>query len=368
MPFRVINMSQQEMPKFVESNRYNWISYGDNNNLSAELIDLMNSSAKHASLLKKKADMTAGNGFVETIGNAKLLKNVYGKDPLSVVAYKCAYDLMIYGGYYLAITWSKDNMSIARVEYLDWSKVRIAKQLDDDSDMAKLQGGGLEFYYVSADWNQYRKDRFKPKLVQGFSQEFKDEKTQIIAVQEYRPGTDFYVLPDYIAGKKWIQLDAAIADFHLSSTENGYTPSMIVNFKGPVPSDEELDILSGKMQKKYAGTNNGSRIFLTFSDNKDMAPDFIPINLNASDERFLKLEEHIQANLIVTHRASPIVAGIATAGKLGSTAEIEEAEEVFERTVIDQKKRTLMRGFDIITDVNGLEDLELRGIKTKING
>ena len=120
-----------------------------------------------------------------------------------------------------------------------------------------------------------------------------------------------------------------------------------------------------KLQKQYGGTDNASQVFVTFSESTDTSPEFIPVNLNASDERFLQLEEQIQQNIIVGHGATPIIAGVATSGKLGSSDEVIENEEMFQRNVIDAKQKLVERTYNQITKLNGYtEKLELVGIKS----
>tara|TARA_R110002020_G_scaffold17516_11_gene61464 strand:- start:1114 stop:1800 length:687 start_codon:yes stop_codon:yes gene_type:complete len=140
---------------------------------------------------------------------------------------------------------------------------------------------------------------------------------------------------------------------------------MIISFRGGVPTEEEQKTLKKKLQKQYGGTDNASQVFVTFSESTDSSPEFIPVNLNASDERFLQLEEQIQQNIIVGHGATPIIAGVATSGKLGSSNEVIENEEMFQRNVIDAKQKLVERTYNQIVKLNGYTDkLELVGIKS----
>lgn len=363
--FLGVSLSKREnTPTFSES-KSDWVIYGDDNQYPEYLINLMNTSSKHNSLIKKKVNMSVGGGFLENPELDNFISNPNGKEDLNDIVFKNGFDLSLYGGFALAITWSKDRTKVVRASYVDYSKVRIAKILDDGSDMAKMQEKGVDFFYLSADWTQYRKDKYKPVLMQGFSEEYKAEATQLIYVNEYRAGVDYYTYPDYIAAVDWIELDREIANFHLSSVHNGFTPSMIISFKGGIPTEEEMKKLKKKMQKEYAGSDNGSAVFLTFSENGDTAPEFIPVNLNASDDRFLQLEEQIQQNIIIAHGASPIVAGVSISGKLGSSDEVIENEEMFQRNVIDSKQKLLERSYNKIVGINGISaKLELVGIKS----
>ena len=163
---------QEPTPTFAES-RADWIPYGDDNLYPDFLIELMNRSSKHNSLIKKKVNMAVGEGFVETAANSQFIQNVSGKEDLNEIVFKCGYDLNVYGGYAVAVTWSNDGKSIARISFVDYSKVRIAKVIEDDSEVARLQAKGVDFFYISSDWTQYRKEKHKPELIQGFSEEYK---------------------------------------------------------------------------------------------------------------------------------------------------------------------------------------------------
>ena len=360
--------SDLNTPVFRES-KADWIPYGNKNQYGTYLIDLLNTSSKHNSLVKKKVNMTAGDGWVENTLNAEYLKNSQGKDDLGTVAFKNAYDLMTYGGFARVIQWSNDKETVAVQTFVGFDKVRIAKVIPvdeataDQAEMSKRQSEGVDFFYICADWSNVKKNI--PVLIQGFSEVYKDEAEQLVYDLEYRPAVDFYTYPDYIASVDWIELDREIANFHLSSVHNGFTPSMIISFKGGIPSDEEMKIFNRKLQKEYGGSDNGSKVFTTFSENGETAPEFIPVNLNASDERFLQLEEQIQQNIIIAHGASPIVAGIATAGKMGSSDEVIENETMFQKNVIDAKQKMIEKSFSKIAKINGIEEsLELKGIKS----
>ena len=352
-------------PKFAET-KADWIPYGADNNYPHFLLELSNHSSKHNSLVKKKVNMTAGEGFVKTAANSDFIANLNGKEDCDEIAFKLAYDLNIYGGYCYAVTWSNDARSIARVSYVDYSKVRMAKVVEDEeSEMSRLQAKGVDFYWISSDWTQHRKEKYKPELIQGFDPNYTKEKTQLVYMTEYRAGVDFYTYPDYIPALNWIHLDYEISNFHLSSVQNGFTPSMIISHKGGIPTEEKQREYKKKLKKQYSGSENGSQVFVTFSKNGDTAPEFIPINLNSSDERFLQLEEQIQQNIIIAHGASPIVAGVAISGKLGSSDEVIESEQVFQKNVIDSKQKLIEKSFNRLLKINGIqEEIKLQGIKS----
>jgi len=345
-----------EAPEFKTLNNRDYILYGKKNDFPDILKEMMNTSSLHSAILKKKSDMSAGLGFEATTSEQKnFINNFNGSETINEIVYKNAYDLALYGGYCFLVTWSKDKKSIARVQYMDWSKVRKVKELEDDSEVAVRQTEGIDFFQISADWTQERKEKYKPEIVQGFSTKYNDVATQLVYVPMYRPGSeDVYPLPDYQACSTYIALDTEIASWHLNSVKNGFTPSMMINMIG-VPSDEEMKQFQRKLEEQYSGSANSSKIILTLSEDEAQVPIITPLTLNDSDERYKDLAQQVKEQIIIGHRASSTVVGVATAGKLGTSSEVIEAEAMFQHNVIDQYQYLLESQYNRIMNLNGIE-------------
>ena len=355
-----------ESPVFETKNNKDYILYGEGNNYPSVLLEMMNQSSLHNAILKKKAEMTAGQGFeIEDVEQKAFVSNINGSDTLDQIAYKNAYDLALYGGYCYLVTWSKDKKTIARLQYMDWSKVRKVKELDDDSEMQKRQAEGVDFFMVTSDWTQERKEKYKPEVIQGFSTEYKDATTQLVYVPMYSPNSeDVYPLPDYQACSVYIAIDTEISSYHLNSCKNGFLPSMMINLIG-VPSDDEMKKFEKKMQENYAGSSNASKVLLTVSEDETQVPVVTPLMLNASDERYKDLAEQTKEQIIIGHRASNEVVGVAVAGKLGTSSEVIEAEAMFQHNVINGYQNLITKSYTRIMNLNGIEgDLELKNSVT----
>lgn len=345
-----------EAPEFKTLNNRDYILYGKKNDFPDILKEMMNTSSLHSAILKKKSDMSAGLGFEATTSEQKnFINNFNGSETLDEIVYKNAYDLALFGGYCFLVTWSKDKKSIARIQYMDWSKVRKVKELEDDSEVAVRQTEGVDFFQISSDWTQERKEKYKPEIVQGFSTKYNDVATQLVYVPMYRPGSeDVYPLPDYQACSTYIALDTEIASWHLNSVKNGFTPSMMINMIG-VPSDEEMKQFQRKLEEQYSGSANSSKIILTLSEDEAQVPIITPLTLNDSDERYKDLAQQVKEQIIIGHRASSTVVGVATAGKLGTSSEVIEAEAMFQHNVIDQYQYLLESHYNRIMNLNGIE-------------
>jgi hypothetical protein len=363
--FMAFSMNRVDNTPVFKETKADWIPYGSDNDYPTYLENLMNSSSKHNSLLTKKVGMTVGKGFEENPALVDFFANSEGKSELNEIVYKLGWDLYLYGGYSMSVTWSRDKTKISRISYMPFSKVRIAKEDEENEGMIKAIEDGKTFFMYSGDWKQYRKEKYKPEYIQSFDGTYYKEDTELIYYSEYRAGVDYYTHPSYISTIDWIELDREIANFHLSSVHNGFTPSMIISFNGGIPEKEKRIEVKKNLEKQYQGTDNASNVFVTFSDGGDSKPEFIPINLNASDDRFIQLEQQIQQNIIVGHGASPIVAGVSVAGKLGSSDEIEEAENAFYNSVIEPRQKAIEKTFNSILVTNGeTEEVKLDSLRS----
>jgi len=350
----MINFSAVSIPTPSEkvNKTKNWVEWGTDNQYPTYLISLANKSSLHASILKQKSMLIGGDGWSKTNLSPEatlFLKNVYNEDDLDELLFKVAMDLELYGGFYLNLIWSKDRQKIAEINYIDPSKVRIAAP---DAEEKYPQN---ENYWISDGWENVTK--YPPVLYPGFSTVNKKKRSQILYVKEYRPGTEWYGRPEYEPGIRWIELEWEISNFHLNNVKNGFHPSMHVNFPIGQPSNEESFEIIKRLKGQYQGSDQAGNVMVTFSMDKDTAATFDPIELNASDTRFLMLNEQVTNGIIKAHRVvDPELFGIQVPGSLGSRANLLESLEIFQTQYSQPKQRVIEKTFNWIRRINGIPD------------
>lgn len=362
---KVINMNKKYyLPNYEEkTNNKGWVTWGEDNLFPNRLLSLMNRSSKHNAILKTKATMIGGNGFNKNGMSEKalnFLKNSnskFGKFDLDEILARVSYDLEIYGSFCLNIIWSVDRKSISSINYIDTSKVRINYNHD------KTESDG---YWISNNWAN-RKEI--PTLYPGYSEIDRSKASQILYVKEYRPGCEWYGIPEYISAANWIELEYEISMFHLASIRNGFHPSMVINFATGTPTDEEMDSVITRLKEEYEGAQEGSKVLFTFSDNKETAPSITPIQLNDSDERFIELNNNVTEGIFVGHRATnPNLFGVRVKGELGNKNDLIESLQVFQSQYIDSKQYLLEKVFNKLSNINKIEEkLEINKFKLEMN-
>lgn len=327
-----------------KTTRGGWVSYGEDNLYPEYLLSLQNRSAKHNAILQRKALMLGGNGWNKELikdeqAAIRFFNNMYNDDNLDVILYKSAYDLEIFGAFALEVIYSKDGTKISEVNYLPANKVRLS---DDE-----------KFVFYSDDWSNTKK--FPPIKKPKFNPQ-NPTQAQILYVREYRPGVEYYGIPDYISVVNWVELEYEISLYHLNQVKNGFHPSMILNFSNGVPSDDEIEETVRQMQNDFQGAMKAGKVMFLFSDGKDRAVEVTPVQLNNSDERFIELNKEITQGILTGHNVvNPNAFGISVAGSLGGKNEILESIELFQATYIDPKMRLIEGVFNRLASFNEIQ-------------
>lgn len=328
-----------------------WVKFGDDNLFPQELIRIyQNSSPLHTGLIKKKVDMIAGLGFNPIASLQPFISNQFSKEDLNEIIYKCAFDLVIFGGFYLNVIWSVGGKQIAQVEHINYEKVRCQKPQDEDSEE-------VSNYYISKDWSRIRRSENTPKLIAAFNPSISTEApSQLLSVMTYTVGMDYYSLPDYMSILNWLKLDYEISVFHLRSVQNGFMPAMVIINKAGVPPAEEREKIYQDLKDRYAGAINAGDFIMVFAEDDASKPEFQPITLNNDDERFKDLMVQLNQEILLGHGATSMVAGLETSGKLGSKDDINNEYKLFQVTKIAQYQELIERSVNKLAKINGYTD------------
>lgn len=341
-------------------NSHSWISFGVNNDFPQELIRLyQNSSPLHAGLVDRKVDMVAGNGFTT---NTTFIQNAYSRNTLNDIAKMCAYDKVLFGGFYLNIILNSQRTAIVQIEHIPYEKMRVAKyNADKEKNEYQLNG-----FYMSKDWMRYRRKENTPVFLPDYNQDFTASYTreqmnvkypsQVMFFKTYTPGLDYYTLPSYNSALNQIKLCYEISTYHLKNVQNGFMPGMIIVNKSGIPTADERDQINAEMKARFAGADNAGDFIIVYAESDATAPTFTPVQLNSTDQRFKDLSVYLDDTLMRVHKFTSAIAGIEVAGKLGTSSEIEEALQYMQSTVISPLQLEIETAFNKIAAINGTDE------------
>ena len=320
MNLNLVELSHYNIPHIVEKTNQDWVSFGEDNLYPNYLLELFLGSAINGALIKSIGAMIYGEGLAATDADEnEATKESYLKlngllhDSPDDVLKDLAMDLKLFGGCYVNVIWSRDRKSISKIIHIGAQYIRSGKMVE----------GEIDTYYYSSDWSKFKKAEHAPRAYKAFSTTDRTQASQILMIRDKNPALFYGFAPDYVAATDYIQLDLEIAQFHLSNISNGMFPSMAINFKNGVPSDDERRTIERQINDKFTSSKAAGKILLTFNDGGDTTPEIVPLDTNNASESYQFLSKEVVNKVLSGHRVtSPLLFGIrAEGGGFGSNAD-----------------------------------------------
>jgi len=359
---QAVDFSTANVP-IIEENliintRSPWVYYGIANMAPQELIRLYNSSPTHRASIQSKWYGVRGEDITlsEEIYNTRLVMVNSLGDSLFDLWSKCALDFILYGAFSINIVWRQDRDMGFEMYYMDCTKLRAEK-----SDLYDR----VHHYYYSADWAYPKK--FIPRKLASFDI-LNEEPSQVFYHTTHSCGNNFYATPSYWGGATAVASEIEIYNWWYNNICNNLQPSLFVAINSGIPDPEQREQIFNNMTAKYGGSNNAGKLFLTFSDGKDQAPEVTQITPNSSDKMWIEMAAAVQQAILTSHQiSSPELLGIITPGGLGTPDHLEaqdhfqhlvikpiqtEIKKVFEKLLLLRDKRPaeiVVKQFDMVT-------------------
>ncbi len=333
--------SHPDMPKYMK--------FGADNQYPEYLISLYNQSSTHASCVNAIVQAITGEGLITEDEDILKVANREGESWNDIFG-KVALDYKLFGGYALEIIYSRDRSKIAEIYHVDFSHVRAMEK----DDRNKIPG-----FYISSEWkpiwnyNIEQDDKKLPQLPAFNLFKRNEEPKQLLYHNPYRPGQQYYPLPDYVGGSKVIDLDQEVDNFHISNIRNGLAPSLAITTYTNA-NDEERQAIENMLRLQYEGTSNaGNMLYMDVAD-PTLKPDITPIPQNGADDYYTTLNDVVSQKILTSHRiTSPALLGIKENTGLGNNAEeLETAYRLFLNTVVLPFQQSILATFEGLLELN----------------
>lgn len=338
------------LPKFEEKSGKDFVFYGKDNLYPNYLIELANSSALHGAILRSIAEQVKGKEIKikDDVNDPKLQAfiencNSDGETLYEVVS-KIVLDYITFGGFSISNIWNK-GQTFFNLYHTDFSTIRSSK-VDEQGQVTK--------YYFSSDWSKANSTKNITEIP-AFDTENKNGN-QMYYYKPYTPGNLYYPLPSYINIINWGELDAKISEFHNAQLDQGFFPSMFINFNNGIPDSSRADQIYNDLLDQFEGKSKAGRVIINYSNSKEQAPDVTVLNSNDSDNKYTELSNLILTQLLSGWRiVSSELVGINQPGRMGNS-NIIEAQELFYNTVILPKKKTVEDQINFLLSANGFKN------------
>ena len=334
-----------DLPTIKESRNKDYVEYGSSNLYPEYLKDMFNTSPTHNAIVKTKAQMVVGDGWIyddTLLDEAKKIEVIKILNFIKRDMYDLSLDYQIFGAMAFEIIWSLDFSKVVEVNRIDVSKLRSGK-FDD---------GEVEEWYYKRDWANRREDAV---CIPVLDLSNRQDHRQIIYIPGQMVSNEYYAEPQYIASMDWITLESQVGLYYRSLIENGFNPSLVVKIFRRPASQEERDQMVGDLRRTFSGIKNTGKCMVMFSDGKELAPEVTPIEVSNVDKQFTVIADQITQKILTGERATtPELFGIAVPGQLGS-GDFDTKVKCFSKFVIAPDQFIFEQAVNKILRLNGYD-------------
>lgn len=314
-------------PTEKEIRNQDFISWGDTNEYPQYLCDLYESVPTLQTIIDTYVSYICGE---EIVSNC-VLSNSKVEDLVSAMAFQ----LVCYGNVVLNVIRNKSGV-VCNITDLDIRNVRSDKKND--------------YFYYSEDFGKKSYGRGKYLKLPVFNQ-FGIDASTIYFYKNRRYNT--YGLPVWASATVSCEIEKEVNKYHLNSIKNNFVGSVMINFNNGVPSDEQKDEIVENLEEKYTGSENASRILVSWNDDKDHAPTVDKIDTEDVSTRYKDLVERTKSEIFTAFKITPNLIGLPDKTTGFNSQEYQDAFALFNKTVISPLQKRICSIFDDIFGFNG---------------
>lgn len=344
--------NRHKIPDIRVNGNQQYFPYGHDNAYTDYLIQLVNRSSVHATIVKQKAKFIFGNGMKiaqapDTELEAKLQKFMTGINRLGQsidnLNEKIIMDLEIFNGFALKVVWSvlTGEPTIKSVYHVPWDSLRVGRDENGvwhsnvwTPQQAKTRYNQSYFYNLPPDAKFY--PFFNPNTVSVKQYE------QIYYFRVYNAQMKVYPMPEYISCNTDIEASIEISNFDLNNVKTGFAAGAMVNMFNGMPSDDEAKQMEKDIKAKMAGTDNAGQILLNFTYPDSKGAEIVQFRPNDMAEQYLNLDSAVRDRIFVGHQVNnPMLFGIRVPGELGGKTELVQAYEQFQNIYINARQQAI---------------------------
>lgn len=306
-----------------------YVYYGSDNLYTEYLFGLYTDVSTLKTIIDGTSNFVAGDDAKCNVAGFDTKMNKRG-DTLRNIVKWCTRDYLLYGGFALEVI---RNMvgGIAEVYYIDFRYLRSDKKNES-------------FWYSEEFGKKYARTTkavLYPKYVPGG-----DAPASIVYVKNDITST--YPIPRYSGAIKACEIERHIDDMHLSSLENGFMPSYIINFLNGIPEDAQKAEIEKSVTEKFCGAANAGRVILNFANGKDNAATVEKLDITDFADKYAAAADRAREQIFCAFQAIPQIFGLMTAATGFSEQEFQEAYKLFSSTVVRSIQREIGDAFDHI--------------------
>lgn len=315
------NKAIEYYPTEIQASGKEYILFGENNNMPNIYYNAFSDCSILQSIINTVSDYVFGNSFEnDLVINRKAEK-------LSCILKKCILDYMIFGSFALNVIRNKKG-EIAELNYIDVRYLRL------NADSTNC--------YVASNWGKYTKNIKKYEV-------FNPYLTQPNSIFYYKnpKSRGVYGLPIWSSTLREVLTLIEASKLNYNSVSNQFTPTTLISFANGTPSEDIQTKIENLIHEKFTGSD-GNNILLSWSEDRDHAPELQTFNAPDYTERYTKVIESCKNNILVAFRCSSQLVGLLEGQTAFNDVEFTNAFALFKTTVISGFQRDIEQAFSTV--------------------
>ena len=325
--FTSLVSTTHEIPKnkCVSAKNAPYVKWGEDNNFPDYLFELFKNSSQMAAIILQMKNYVLGNGltsnFYLKIVNRKL-------ETFENFIDKLVFDYLLYGGFAFQIIKNKLGQ-IAELNHLDFKYIRV------DEDETKV--------FFSKDWS---KGRRTPLVYDRW--DVNSNSSNSVFYYKGHLTRECYPMPFYISCLTSLEISTQIGDFHLNNLLNGFSPSCIINFNnGSNISEDVQDEIEEAVKEKFCGTENASKILLSFNDDLTHKTTFERLADDGMIDKYNNLQQTTEKDIFRAFRMNKLLLGDGSDNTGFNKQAYLESFALYNKSVIEPIQREIEGVLDI---------------------
>ena len=325
--FTSLVSTTHEIPKYkcVSAKNAPYVKWGEDNNFPDYLFELFKNSSQMAAIILQMKNYVLGNGitsnFYLKIVNRKL-------ETFENFIDKLVFDYLLYGGFAFQIIKNKLNQ-IAELNHIDFKYIRV------DEDETKV--------FFSKDWS---KGRRTPLVYDRW--DVNSNSSNSVFYYKGQLTRECYPMPFYISCLTSLEISTQIGDFHLNNLLNGFSPSCIINFNnGSNISEDVQDEIEDAVKEKFCGTENASKILLSFNDDLTHKTTFERLADDGMIDKYNNLQQTTEKDIFRAFRMNKLLLGDGSDNTGFNKQAYLESFALYNKSVIEPIQREIEGVLDI---------------------
>ncbi len=338
----------------------------DDNAYYNQLIDYYhNASATFSNLIDLRRNMLIGDGLKPVQENDQATleflnrPNEFGETLLDIWEKLC-FDFSLFESYALEVLYSPKNKgTVDSVVHHSPDTVRAVANDNPNLNYVNV-------WQLSKAWGRTNKTgKYVKPATQGIPianwnpfNWASDGARQLLVCKRYSAGNEVYAIPSFNSILSYVELDAQLARYSLSTVSKGFTPQTIVVLAGN-PDKKSKDEFVNRFKSRYSGAD-GERVLFIWTTDENSKPQIMPFQQVDITPLLQALIQITTEKIASGMGATPELAGVVVGGQSNLQSDYNKLgiaySYYYKRTILPFQLQ-MINTLNKIMRVNGLSDL-----------